>query len=506
VPREGKRAARAARELEAVSRLRHERCVRALDYGEDPGHVYLVYEVVHGSTLRERLRSGGLDERDSVEAAAQVLDALAHAHRRGIVHRDVKPSNVVVADGPTVAVKLLDFGLAQFDDADTLTAVGDVPGTLAYIAPERLAGEEASARSDVWAVGVMLWESLAGEHPFWGLPLPEVAPAIGRGAPPLAAWRADLPRALATAVDAALHVAPERRPTAAHLAHDLRAAFGPERARRETRPRGPRPALRPRPAPATAPAAPLEARVAPAVLAALVAAGGASLLPFWPPGLVAVLALAAGLAAYRAPRFGLALALAAPVFPLGNVAQGAALAYTLVAAAWLVATWRDARAGLAFCAGPLLAPFGLLGLLPLAVQPARGLWRKGLHAFGGVLAAALAAGLRDRGLPPTGADVGNLGLDGTERPGDAVRAIVDVLDANPAVLTTGIALALAAMALPFALRRGLPAIAALGLGQVVLVLAWAPTAPWPGIGLSTLLAVGLLGARPALALARRNGT
>ena len=123
------------REMEAASRLRHERCVRAYDFGGDDGHVYIAYEYVRGKTLREAIRRGELDDAASVEAAAQVLDGLTHAHRRGIVHRDVKPSNVLLEEGPEVAVRVLDFGLAQFDDADTLTAVGDVPGTLAYIAP-----------------------------------------------------------------------------------------------------------------------------------------------------------------------------------------------------------------------------------------------------------------------------------------------------------------------------------------------------------------------------------
>jgi serine/threonine protein kinase len=166
IPREGKGAARAEREALAARRLRHDRCVRAYHVGHDSSHVYIAYEYVPGRTLREALQSHRLSERDVVEVAAQVLDALAHAHRAGIVHRDVKPSNVLLENGDGIAVRLLDFGLAQFDGADTLTAVGDVPGTLAYIAPERLAGGEASAASDVWAVGVFLWEALANRHPF----------------------------------------------------------------------------------------------------------------------------------------------------------------------------------------------------------------------------------------------------------------------------------------------------------------------------------------------------
>ena len=224
VPREGKRASRAAREMEAASRLRHERCVRAYDFGGDSGHVYIAYEYVQGCTMREALRGGRLSDRDAIAAAAQILDALAHAHRLGIVHRDVKPSNVLVEEGARLSIKLLDFGLAQFDEADTLTAVGDVPGTLAYIAPERLTGGDATAASDVWAVGVLLWEALAGEHPFWGVPLPQVAAAIEAGAPPLTKSRADLSPPVVQAVASALAGEPGRRPSAAQLARDLRTA------------------------------------------------------------------------------------------------------------------------------------------------------------------------------------------------------------------------------------------------------------------------------------------
>ena len=175
VPREGKAGDRAEREAEAAARLRHERCLRAYGFGSDAGHVYIAYEYVGGRTLREAMRAGELRDAQAVEAASQILDGLAHAHQRGIVHRDVKPTNVLLADGDGVSVRLLDFGLAQFDEAETLTAVGDVPGTLAYISPERLRGAEAEPASDVWAAGILLWEALAGRHPFWGVPLPQMA-------------------------------------------------------------------------------------------------------------------------------------------------------------------------------------------------------------------------------------------------------------------------------------------------------------------------------------------
>ena len=504
VPREGKRASRAAREAEAAARLRHERCVRAYDFGGDAGHVYIAYEYVQGRTMREALRAGGLTDADAVEAAAQVLDGLAHAHGRGIVHRDVKPSNVLVAEGDELNVKLLDFGLAQFDEADTLTAVGDVPGTLAYISPERLRGGEATPASDVWAVGVLLWEALAGRHPFWGLPLPSVAAAIEAGAPPLRSERPDLSRRLAAAVDAALSVDASRRPRAAELAAELRASLVAPREERRARrpPRAARPPkAKARPRAETAPLG-IEARVVPAALAGVTALAGGALLPFWPPVLLVLLAAAAALTASRWPRAGLALALFAPLFPLGNVARGAALLYGALALGWLAVAWRDARAGLAFAAGPLLAPLGGLALVPLAVQPARGAWRRGLHAAVAVLAAATVAGLTGKPLPLTGDVVGNIGVATSERPADVGTALLQVLAGNAALLTTALALAASAVLLPHARARGLRGIAGLGALQLALVLLLAPSIPWASVVVGTWLLCALLCGSLALRAAR----
>ena len=497
VPREGKRAARAAREMEAASRLRHERCVRAYDFGADDGHVYIAYEYVRGRTLRELIRSDELDDAAAVELSAQILEGLAHAHRHGIVHRDVKPSNVLVEDGDGLSARVLDFGLAQFDEADTLTAVGDVPGTLAYISPERLDGSEASERSDVWAVGVILWEALAGSHPFWGVPLPEVASTIASGAPPLSARRGDLSRRLLAAIDAALSVDPAKRPPAARLATELRDALSgaPARTAGRAAPRRSRPAKRTRP---SSPPVPLKPRLVPAGAAAVATLLGGSLLPFWPSPLLVLLAVTAGLASLRAPRVGLAVALAAPIFPLGNVAQAAAVVYGALALAWLAVSWRDARAGLAFLAGPVLAAFGLIALLPLAVQPARGVWRRALQAAIGVYVAAVVAALSGRDLPLGAGAVHDLGVAQSEDPVAVLDALGTVCRDHPQISTTALAFAITAALLPRARARGHVGIAGLGVLQLVLVLLWGPSIPWPPLVLGTLFLCLLLEAAPFL--------
>ena len=167
---------------------------------------------------------------------------------------------------------------------------------------------------------MLLWESLAGRHPFWGVPLQDVARAIEAGAPPLGRERRDLPRRLLAAVDGALSLDPGSRPRASSFAADLRAAMRGAPARDEA-------GRRTRSIPVALPQPfALAARFLPVALAALTALIGATLLPFWPGALVATIVVGAGLAAWLDPRLGLAVALAAPVFPLGNLSQGAAVA------------------------------------------------------------------------------------------------------------------------------------------------------------------------------------
>ena len=459
VPREGKAAHRAEREAEAAARLRHERCLRAYGFGSDSGHVYIAYEYVGGRTLREAMRGGELRDGQAVEAAAQILDGLAHAHSRGIIHRDVKPSNVLLAEDDGISVRLLDFGLAQFDEAETLTAVGDVPGTLAYISPERLRGEEACAASDVWAVGVLLWEALAAKHPFWGVPLSQMAGTIESGCPPLQPERPDLPKRLLGAISHALANDPAKRPSAAALAKELRSAL--TGGRRSTK------------VESVVSTQTLVPRFAPPAIAGGAALAGGTALPFYPTGWAPALAGVAAVAAYRSPRAGLALALAAPVFPLGNHSLGLALLYGALALAWLALCWRDARLGLAFLAGPLLAPVGLLAFVPVAVARNRGSARRAAQALAAVAAAAVAAGLRGADIPFGQGAAPTLDLSGVD---SAATVAVALLEAVPAGLALeALALAAIAVALPYA--RTPWRIAGLGAGALTALVLAAPAAP-----------------------------
>ena len=196
------------------------------------------------------------------------------------------------------------------------------------------------------------------------------------------------------------------------------------------------------------------------------------MLPFYPSGWPYVLALVVACISVSSPRLALALALAVPVLPLGNLAVGMAALYAIVAAAWLVLMWRDARHGLLCVVGPLLLPLGLLALLPLVAQLARGPVRRAAHVLAGVGLAALSAGLAGRALPFGGGVAGPLGLAESESLGQVAAGLLDAL---PAAVTLE-ALALAAVAVVIPYVRGLWPVAGLGAGMLVALLLLAPEA------------------------------
>jgi hypothetical protein len=466
VTREGKAGSRAEREVAAAAKLHHPRCLRVLDHNWDDQHVYIAYEYVDGKTLRQRLREGELDDRHALEACAQILDALDHAHRQGIVHRDVKPANVLLAGSEEIDVRLVDFGLAQFNEAETLTALGDIPGTLAYISPERLHGGSATSAADVWAVGVILWESLAGWHPFWNGSMLETAKKIESGAAPLATLRPDLPRLLLAAIDRALHLDPAERPSAAALAKVLRSSIPRRERARQARPVSLGRSLH-RPSPG---------RFSHALLAGVIAFSGAALFPFYPPGYEIALTLGCGLLALFAPRAGAAAVLLSLVLPLGNYSLGLAIAFAVASVAWLMVNWREPRVTLTPALGPLLAPFGALFLLPLVLLPVRNAARRAAAAALAFLVATTVAGLGERPLPLTNvAAPHSLGIEGSSAPGAVAGALLRAVADRPALVVVSTVLALAAALLPYARRYGLWGIAALSAVTIALALVPAPS-------------------------------
>lgn len=163
--------ARLRREALALAAVFHPAIVQVYDYGETPGgSPYLVMELVRGDTLGARLsREGPFPVASAVQLAVALLEGLAAAHRAGIVHRDIKPDNVVLASTPSgQQPKLLDFGIARLDRGSEarLTADGGFIGTPAYMAPEQVRGETAGERADVWGIAVLLYELCAGQSPF----------------------------------------------------------------------------------------------------------------------------------------------------------------------------------------------------------------------------------------------------------------------------------------------------------------------------------------------------
>jgi len=205
--------ARFEREARAVASLGHPNITQLYDYGEENGRPYMVLEYLPGGSLEEHLQPGRpLPDDDAHQIAAEVAAGLAHAHARGVVHRDLKPANVLFDQEGRA--KLADFGIAQMVAGDgTLTEAGTVLGTAAYISPEQAAGAPATAASDAYSFGVMLYRMLTGRLPFESNdPMELVMLHRDSSPPPLTELRSDAPALLESTATAAMAKDPADRP------------------------------------------------------------------------------------------------------------------------------------------------------------------------------------------------------------------------------------------------------------------------------------------------------
>ncbi len=209
--------ARFDREARAVARLTHPSIVSVYDVGVDDDMPYLVMELVHGQSLAALIGGGPISVDDAVDVAVQVCDALQTAHDAGVVHRDVKPANILIA--PNGTVKVCDFGIARVSQATQagLTRSHVTVGTAEYMAPEQASGGPVDARTDLYALGCVLYAMLTGNPPFHGdNALGVMWQHVNQPVPPVASLRRDVPGALGELIGRLLAKNPESRPATAH--------------------------------------------------------------------------------------------------------------------------------------------------------------------------------------------------------------------------------------------------------------------------------------------------
>ncbi len=199
--------------------LNHQNIVTVYDFGEQDGNPFIVMEFLRGESLENRLKGDPMPMVEKLDIVRQVCDGLAYAHSKGVVHRDIKPANVMVQ--PDGRPKIVDFGIARLESSSGHTQTGAVIGTFHYISPERLKGEPADGRADVWACGIMLYQMLTGHLPFQGEDISALHKVVNEPFDPLGKYLVEYPPQLDALFERALAKNPDDRYVAEEMASDL---------------------------------------------------------------------------------------------------------------------------------------------------------------------------------------------------------------------------------------------------------------------------------------------
>ncbi|HEX7529422.1 MAG TPA: serine/threonine-protein kinase, partial [Thermoanaerobaculia bacterium] len=220
--------ARFLKEARISGRLQHPHIVTVFDVGEDQGTLYLAMELVQGGSFSQRLSDpAGFAMRDRIRVVAEVAEALAHAHERGVLHRDVKPANILLS--PTLSAKVTDFGIGKLLTGDTeLTSTGQMVGSPAYMSPEQIKGEKRDARTDIVSLGIVLYQALTLRKPFPADTLTTLVYQILHEEPPDPSLvSSDVPEGMREIIQKCLAKdRANRYADAGELADDLREALG----------------------------------------------------------------------------------------------------------------------------------------------------------------------------------------------------------------------------------------------------------------------------------------
>jgi eukaryotic-like serine/threonine-protein kinase len=213
------------REARSVAQVSHPNIVTVIDRGEDSGRQFIVFEFVEGENLKQVIeREGALPVRDALLLSLQMARALGFAHDRGLVHRDVKPQNVLLNDEGQA--KMTDFGIARSVDVEGVTVTGTVLGTSEYIAPEQARGQRVDAHTDVYSLGVVLFELLTGSVPFHGESFVTVALRhVNEPPPDVLEYRPDCPPRVALLIERSMAKSPDERPSMDELVQELEACL-----------------------------------------------------------------------------------------------------------------------------------------------------------------------------------------------------------------------------------------------------------------------------------------